>query len=474
MAKYKYQVSTFNLFDYAGVERHLEKMAAKGWQFDSVGSIFWKYKKEEPATLKYSVTYIPEVSDFDPEPLEKQKDIEAYCEEAGWKKVGNWLQMQIFCSENPEAVPIETDEELRLEVIGRSMKKNILFSHGLLLIVFLLNAFTTFNTAKRNWPEFFSDSSKLWNSGLWIWGILLLLFDIVYYLNWMHRAKRAVKDGRRCPNPKGYRYWTILAWFILAVFIIGMFSSYANGAIGFLVVYLVSIYLIVFGVRKVQKKLKSKGVSKGGNWVATVGLCVLLSFCLTGGLVAAVFAFDINLSDEKEPIGTILLNGREWEVFQDHLPLYVKDFAETEFSDSSREAREQSSILAGYGEYFEYLFDGNEVKSVTVANRYEIITVKAKLLYNFLLEAFYEREFRHWDEEEKEHVAYRVIYQNENGKICRKYYDDGTDMVLVAYDWLVLTEDKIISMNLFLDDLTEEQMDIVLEKLSDSNMRLGE
>ena len=29
MAKYKYQIGTFNLFDYAGVERHLEKMAEK-------------------------------------------------------------------------------------------------------------------------------------------------------------------------------------------------------------------------------------------------------------------------------------------------------------------------------------------------------------------------------------------------------------------------------------------------------------
>ena len=75
MAKYKYQLGTFNLFDYAGVERHLEKMAAKGWQFDSVNT-FWKFKKAESEKLKYSVTYIPEASDLDPEPLEKQKEIE--------------------------------------------------------------------------------------------------------------------------------------------------------------------------------------------------------------------------------------------------------------------------------------------------------------------------------------------------------------------------------------------------------------
>ena len=190
MAKYKYQIGTFNLFDYVGVERHLEKMAAKGWQFDSIGSFFWKYKKAEPAQLKYSVTYIPEASDFDPEPLEKQKEIEAYCEKAGWQKVGNWLQMQIFCSENPEAVPIETDEELRLEVIGKSMKKNLLFSHGLLMAVFLMNIFTTFSTAKRNWVEFLSDSHRLWNTGLWMWGLLILLIDIAFILAGCIRLRR--------------------------------------------------------------------------------------------------------------------------------------------------------------------------------------------------------------------------------------------------------------------------------------------
>ena len=85
MREFKYQMSIYNLFDYTGVERHLEKMAAKGWRFTSIGNFFWVYRRTEPAKVKYSVTYVPEASQFDPEPLEKQKDIEAYCEEAGWK-----------------------------------------------------------------------------------------------------------------------------------------------------------------------------------------------------------------------------------------------------------------------------------------------------------------------------------------------------------------------------------------------------
>ena len=462
MAKYKYQLSSFNLFDYVGVERHLEKMAAKGWQFESVGSFFWKYKKTEPAKVKYSVTYIPEVSEFDPEPLEKQKDIEAYCEEAGWKKIGSWLQMQIFCSEKPDAVPIETDEELRLEFIGKSMKKNFLFSHTLLLLVFLLNAFTTWNMAKNNWPEYLSDSSRLWNTGLWIWGIFLLLFDIAYYMNWMRRAKNTVKDGCDCPEPKMYRHWNHLAWCVLTVLIIGMFTSYTSGIIWVMLVYLAGLFFIIFGVRKVQKNLKKKGISKESNVAVTMLLCVILSLCMTGGLVAVVLGLNIRLTEKQKPVDTILVNGREWKIYQDTLPLTIEDFSEPEFNGSSREAREKSSILAGYGEYEEYLFEGKEVTSVTVANRYQVITVKAGVLYDFLLEAFYEREFRHWDEEEREKTEYRAVYECDAGTMYRQYYE-GLPM---AHDWLVLTRDKIVPMTLYLEDLTTEQMKSIVETLA--------
>ena len=463
MGDFKYQLLTYGLFDYAGVERHLGKMAAKGWQLDSVGSFFWKYKKAEPAALKYSVTYVPEASEFDPEPLEKQKDIEAYCKEAGWKKVGTWMQMQIFCSEHPAAVPIETDEELRLEGIGKSMKKNFLVSHTLLLAVFLLNMFSTLSTARRDWVDFLSDNSKLWNSALWLWGIILLASDFAFYAIWMRRAKRAVKEGRSCPEPKGYRHWNRLAWCVLVVLVLGMYTSYSSGMVWFMVVYLVSISVIIFGVCNLQKKLKKKGVSKEGNIVATVGLSVILSLVLMVGVVAVIMGFDIPLTKKHEPVDTILVNGREWKIYQDTLPLYINDFIPSESKSNSCKAREQSGILVEFGDYEEYLFDGKEVTSVTVANSYQVITVKAKFLYDFLLESVYEREFRHWDDEEKEKLEYRTVYENENGKVCRQYYNGGTDIAFVAYDWLVLTEDKIVSLQLYLDDLSNEQMEIILE-----------
>lgn len=465
MANYKYQISIYNLFDYAGVEKHLEKMAAKGWQFDSIGSFCWKYKKAEPAQLKYSVTYIPETSEFDPEPLEKQKDMEAYCEEAGWKKAGNWLQMQIFYSENPDAVPIETDEGLRLEYIQKSMKKNFLTSHLLLLFVFILNAFTQFNLAKNNWIEYLADSSKLWTCSIWLWGIMLLLFDVGYYLNWLCKAKQAVEEGSNCPEPRLYRLWNRIAWLVLLILMLEMFSSYTSGMIWFMVVYLACIFLIIWLVRKVQKKLKQQGVSKSGNIALTVVLCFVLTFAVIGGMTAVILVLDFGLTTERKPVKTMEVNGMEWDIYQDTLPLYAEEFTDIDFAESSCHAEETSSFLASNGEYEQYLYVGEENVTVAASIRYQVVTVKADFLYDFLLDAFYEREFRYWDEVEKEKTEYRLAYETDGARMYRQYYD-GLSMV---HEWLVLTENKIVPLTIYLDneeDLSENQMQIIVEKLS--------
>jgi len=65
-----------------------------------------------------------------------------------------------------------------------------------------------------------------------------------------------------------------------------------------------------------------------------------------------VIGFDIRLTEKNEPAGTILFNGREWDVYDDELPLYMNDFAETGNRKSSCRVREEkSSILVEYGEY---------------------------------------------------------------------------------------------------------------------------
>lgn len=465
MGDFKYQMSIYNLFDYTGVERHLEKMAAKGWRFTSIGNFFWVYRRTEPAKVKYSVTYVPEASQFDPQPLEKQRDIEAYCEEAGWKKVDTWMQMQIFCSENPDAVPIDTDEEVRLEAIHKSMKKNFLFSHLLLLIVFLMNAFTNYGLAKRNWMEFLSDSGRLWTCGIWFTGILVLTFDIIYYYHWLYKARKRVKVGLNCPEPKAYRYIAWSYWIILIVCTIGLFSSYTAGKGFVMAIYLALFFVIVAIVRRIQERLKREGVSKSGNAAITMGSSVLLTFLMIGGLVVVFVLFGVGTKGRTVDVDVIEINGQEWNISHDTvpLPLYVEDFAEGEGKYSSRWAiKDQESIAAGYGEYQSELFIETETGMEIISIYYDAVTVKLPFLYDFLLKAFYEQEFRYAKEGDQEKTEYRVTYEGEAGTMYRQYYE-GLPM---AHDWLVLTDNRIVSLRMYPDNLDSKQMQCIVETLA--------
>lgn len=462
MGAFKYQLATHNLFDYMGVERHLEKMAAKGWRFTSIGNFFWIYKKAEPASVKYSVTYIPEASQFDPHPLEKQRDMEAYCEAAGWKKVDNWMQMQIFCSENPDAVPIETDESLRLEVIHKTMKKNYLLSHILLLLVYALNAFTIVDGATYDWISFFSNNSRLWLCGVWLCGIILMAFDIGYYLYWYKSAVNAVQNGQTCPEPRLYRHFVRICIFAFVVLVLGLLSSYNKTMAISLLLYLTGIFLVIVAVRAIQQKMKWRGVSKGTNATVTVVSCIVLSLLLVGG---TTWFSMVTWSRGETPSNVEFydIGNRSWIIYSDPLPLYIEDFAQIESLKNSRHVlHEQESALLKKGQYRQTLYALEEEFKTVMELEYQIITVKAGFMYDSVLETLWKQKFRYAEEGEAEKTEYRAVYESEAGTMYQEYYEG----LPVAYEWLVLNENKIIPLTVFLDELTEEQMEMIVEKLS--------
>ena len=140
MRDIRYLWEDYQIFDYAGVEKHLSDMAARGWRLEKTGAMFWKYRRMKPAKVTYAVTYIHNASDLNPQPTQEQQILDEYCQEAGWKKVADWSKMQIFSSEEADPIPIETDEATRLEVIRRCTGMQIWPVNIALLLMFLLEA----------------------------------------------------------------------------------------------------------------------------------------------------------------------------------------------------------------------------------------------------------------------------------------------------------------------------------------------
>ena len=125
----------FSFYDHTGVAQHLEDMAAKGWLLDKMNSFFWTYRKIRPQKLRFSITYFPKASEFDPGMTEEQQTFVDYCAEAGWHLAATSAQIQVFYSREPQPVPIETDAVTQVENIHRAMKRNFLPANIVLLVI---------------------------------------------------------------------------------------------------------------------------------------------------------------------------------------------------------------------------------------------------------------------------------------------------------------------------------------------------
>jgi len=155
---------------------------------------------------------------------------------------------------------------------------------------------------------------------------------------------------------------------------------------------------------------------------------------------------------------------RSWTIYSDEIPICIEEFAQVDYSKNSRHiVYEQESLLMSKGDYTQKLFieEDDEVDVEKVLD-YQVITVKADFMYEYALKQFWNQMFRYSEEGEQEKTEYRAMYESEDGTMYRQYYEGFP----VAYEWLVLTENKIVPMTVFLDELTEEQMEIIVEKVS--------
>lgn len=455
MKETKRRFESFMPFDYTSVERHLAKMAADGWRLEKVGNWFWTYRRAEPAKVTYAVTYAPDASDFNPGPTENQAMLEEYCAAAGWRKVSDWGKGQIYCTDREDPVPIETDEELRLQTIRSSMRKSIIPSYILLLVVFAMQTFTQV-TSFRIDPVGYLAGSGLALLMLLVWGVVIDLGGLLFYWVWSFRSQRSIREGNgSCVRLRGYRTFEKITWVGLAVFTINLAFAFEARLAFFFVAYLAGMVLVVFAMGKTRDALKRRGVSKEWNIVAFIAVDILLVAAMIGGLVWGVLRHDWF---EREPVEVIETSGWEWKLYRDDLPVKVEDFVEVdEAAKYSYEKEEKSSILLELTEYTQNAIPtGAEAPDLN----YDVLEVKADFMYDFCLNA----RLRGYEDSMEE---FNRVYYTEDAAAWgadaayRLHYSkNGNPMD----SWLVCKDDYIIRIKTDWE-LTEAQKGMVLGKL---------
>lgn len=333
MKQTKRRIEVRSFYDRTGIEQHLEKMAAKGWMIERVDGFGWRYRRIEPQTLRFAVAYFPKASDFDPGPTEEQQVYHDMAEQTGWHYAGSWAQMQFFYTDQPDAVPIETDPELELETIHAAMKKSFLPWCGMLLAISLFYLI-------RLLADLSSDPIGVFSRGLSLslfvqWPLLVVecIVEIAAYLFWRRRAQKAAACGEfvDTPNIHPFRCVVLVVW--LVCFVLGWLFTLTSSS-PFLRIVSISIMLYVLlmmaAVQGVKQLLKNRKVSRGVNMAVTLAVDVAMGLILLVGIVFGVLravdsgAFQQESTPDELPLTLAALWG-------DELPeaIYTSDWTQT-------------------------------------------------------------------------------------------------------------------------------------------------
>ena len=356
----KRQTIWYQIDDTEAIARHLEKMAAKGWLLESVDNWWYTYRRAEPAKVKYTATFFPDASIYDPRPTEGQETYADYCLAAGWELAAVYGPIQYFRSIRPDPAPIETDESVRLAAVRRTMRKTFVLSYALMLLVALINLPLLLRQFRWDPLDFLCSNYKLATVVLMTGIIVYVAGMLLDYLIWVLRSRYSVAHGGSCRKPHTrFRFWFSMAMLALcAVVLLGYFMGFTGLRAGLL------IYLVIYGgimllSRWVLRRLKRSGASRsdirGMFIVFAIVVGVVVGFATP--FLFARLADAVIILTGREPAESYTYTSRGFSftrsIYRDELPLTLEELGYTVTEDDycSYRAEISRSPLAARSEY---------------------------------------------------------------------------------------------------------------------------
>lgn len=456
---------TYTLYDRSRIEAHLEKMAKRGWLLERIGPGGWRYRRIEPQSLRFSVVYFPRTSQFAPIPSEGLETFRDYCASAGWTFAADSAQMQVFYTEDENAVPIETDPAVELSNIRRSIRRTIVPLYLLLLLEVLLHGGTYLQQLQNDAVDVLSSSIRLVSMAGLLPLLVMAVIGAVRYGLWLRRAKRAAEAALPLPPLGSGRTLQILIWVLVGLQLLTVLWAYSSSSQMLLLFLVMSLAIVLMGVLAAvaSSAMRHLHFSAWLNRLVTLGMVAALTFALLTAVVAWVIRSPGSLTG-RTPAETYEYKGWTFDIYHDPIPLRIEDLTDTDYAAWSTEADTQSSPLLRKTEYTQQpRLDTREEPEL----EYTVVQVKIPALYSFTeramlrsIERFNDPDFpEFWDTYEAVDAApwsALRVYQRFTGGEPRNQYllccIDRLVEIQFEYDWL----------------LTPEQMSTVGEKLKNA------
>lgn len=365
----------FAFYDRAKIVQTLERMSEQGWVLEKPGAFYWKYRQAEPKHRHVSVLYVSDASEFNSGPTRSQELLEELGTADGWTLVASWGQMQIYYSEESDPAPMETDPATQVEAVHRAMAKGgiqgawLHLADGVLMEALIL------------W-QLCRDPVMVLSQGFMLWllpdGLLMILSALIDLVGWRLWYRKAVAAAERGVYLEVWNFRAV-SWILstASVLVLGLTLLGFAGRIGLLVIALIPVLLTHVLVSRLMDFCRKRGYSKRANLAVTLSAAVACTLLAIGIMAFAVIHFHV--LEASKPVGTYQKYGREWDVYQDDLPLRLEDFEVLPETDWSLEKRGRGTFLVSSYDYLQWPL--SEQKDLFEL-RYTMTDVKLPALYD--------------------------------------------------------------------------------------------
>ncbi len=179
----------FKLYECGALKEYLENFSEQGYRLESMTNNVMVFTPWEGGKLFYDVNiFIPPKDAVDKK--QQKEGFIGICEDSGWEFVCEEQNLFIFCSETPDLIPIETDEDAKFRTIHRRMLSENVFTWLLLPLmgVFILwSQLQNITFVMTNYIGIFI---------ICIWPILILnaLLEIGGYIHWYVKSRSSLQE----------------------------------------------------------------------------------------------------------------------------------------------------------------------------------------------------------------------------------------------------------------------------------------
>ena len=427
---------SFAFYDRVNLEKYLEAQAAQGWMVDTYYQNKMKFHYVNPGKFHFSIVYYHSPVIKSNLTVEQAEYLD-YCARTGWYLVASERRMLIFASQEENPIPIETDPQIQLENIHKSVKKQ----HIRYVILYIALGLCFFALA-HSWGivDILAGADHMNLLLMGIWYCTLGLSDAIGYYIWRHKAKAAADEGvfYNKPASNAIFYGITLVVFLLssALLIVLVYGIHPvlNGVI-FAVIAATALWGLWCFIRRIFAKISSAVCRHH----ITLAMAILYIAMLTIQLICSFVQLSGFTSDAHG-----LAQAAD-------MPMSVTQLTDTDFDDYiSRKYTTGGTILLSQDEYIQ---ETRNQDTDLPELRYTITYLHTDILYNACQKALL-KDFARRGE------AIPVNAAPWNADTAYQLYEQGS----AQHKYLLCYDGQIVEIQ-FTWEPTAEQMAIVGQKL---------